>query len=824
MDTLWQDLRVALRGLWKDRGFTATTVATLALCLAANVAIFAVVDAVLLKPLPFTRPDRLISIYNQYPGAGVTVAGNGVPDYYDRLEALTSLESLAMYRQSGLTVGGDRGQAERLSAVIVTPSFFRVLGVDAFRGRVFTEEEAEPGRDGKIVLTHGYWQRAFGGETSAIGESLRVNGVAMEIVGVLPRDFRFVDPEIQLVRAVAFTPEDRADDQRHSNNWQQLGRLKAGATMAEVRGQLAALNAANLERFPNLREVLINARFSTEAVGFQDSLVGDIRPTLRLLWGGVLVVLVIGCVNVTNLVLVRSTARMRELATRHALGASVGRLARQTLTESAIVAVAGGLVGLVLGWWALASSPVLGLDELPRGGEIGIDLRVVGFTVALVGMVGAVMAALPIGALRRTNLAQTVREEGRSGTATRRSRLVRRMLVTSQVAFALMLLIGAGVMVASLQKVLSVDPGFRPEGVLTGLVNPPQSRYAGDGELRAVMARVLEQVRALPDVEAAGLSSTIPFSGSNSDSVIFAEGYQMAPGESLVSPNSVSVTEGYFETIGARLVAGRFFTESDVEDRPRVIIIDDRLARKFWPGGDAVGKRMYQPTSAERLQDPPTEDQLLTIVGVIGEVRLSSLVDGGSGTRPGAYYFPYRQSPRRNMGVAVRTARDPKAVAESLRRAIAQVDAELPIYNVRTMTERTDEVLVDRRTPTLLATGFSAIALFLAAIGIYGVLAYQVSQRRREIGIRMALGAGAGRIFGLVLGEGALIVGAGAAIGLAGAFVLRRTLEAVLYGVSAMDAGVVFAVALVLLIVASVACAIPARRAARTSPTVALTE
>jgi len=824
MERLWQDIRVSLRGLWKDRSFTLTTVATLALCLAANVAIFAVVDGVLLKPLPFDQADRLVTINNSYPGAGVAIASNGVPDYYDRLEAVTALQSLAMYRQAGATIGGDRGQAERLQSLIVTPSFFSALRVSALRGRVFTAEEAEPGQADKVILTHGYWQRAFGGQDSAVGQSLRVNGVSMPIVGVLPAGFLFVDPDIELLRAVAYTAEDRADDQRHSNNWQQLGRLNDGATVEQVRSQLAALNAANAERFPHLKEILANARFSTDARSFQEFLVADVRRTLTLLWGGVLVVLVIGCVNVTNLVLVRSTGRIRELATRHALGAGFGRLARQSFTESTIVALLGGLVGLLFGWWALASGPLLGLDQLPRGSEIAISPRVVVFTLALVGVVGAVMAGLPVGALRRTNLAQVVREEGRSGTATRKSRLVRRMLVTSQVAFALMLLIGAGVMVASLQKVLAADPGFRTEGVVTGLVSPPQSRYAGETELRALVVRILENVRGLPEVSSAGLSSTIPFSGSTSDSVILAEGYQMAPGESLISPNSVAVTDGYFETMGARLVAGRFFDDRDVEDRRRVIIVDERLARKFWPTGDVIGKRLYQPTSAERILEPPAEDQMLAIVGVISEMRLTGLVDGGSSQRPGAYYFPYRQDTRRGMGLAVRTTGDPKAVGESVRRAIAQVDAELPLYNIRTMAERTSEMLVDRRTPTLLAGGFAVVALFLAAIGIYGVLAYQVSQRRREIGIRMALGAGAPRIFGLVLGEGALIVGAGAALGLVGAFFLRRTLESVLYGVGAMDTTVVGTVAGVLAAVAIVACVIPARRAAHTDPTIALTE
>ncbi len=824
MEQFWQDLRVAARGLLKDRAFSVTTVSTLALCLAANIAIFAVVDGVLLKPLPFPGADRLVSLHNSYPGAGAAIADNGVPDYDDRLGALTAFEGLAMYRQNGMTIGGDTRDAERVQGLTVTPSFFQVLRVDAFRGRVFTADEAEVGQDQKVLLTHGFWQRQFGGADSVLGQSLLVNGVPLTVIGVLSPAFRFVDPEIQVVRAVAFTPEERADDRRHSNSWQQLGRLKAGATIDQVQSQLNALNRANDERFPQLREVLRNAGFTTRAVGFQEYLVGNIGRTLTLLWGGALVVLIIGCVNVTNLVLVRSTARMRELATRHALGATMTRLARQSLTESMLVACAGGVAGLGLGWWALASAPLFGVDQLPQGSAIAIDARVVGFTLALIGLVGAVMAVLPIAALQRTNLAQIVREEGRSGTAGRGARLARRVLVTGQVAFALMLLIGAGAMVASLQRVLAIDPGFRGDHVLTGLISPPSSRYPGDAELRLIAGRILEQVRALPGVEAAGLSSTIPFSGSNSDSLILAEGYQMAPGESVVSPSQVSVTDGYFESMGARLVSGRWFTAGDIEGRQRVIVIDERLARKFWPKGDAVGKRMFQPESTDNVFKPPPEDQMLNVIGVIGEMRLRAMVDAAGAEKPGAYYFPYRQRPQRGMGLAVRAPGDPLALAGDLRKVLAQIDRELPLYNIRSMHERTDEALVDRRTPALLAGGFAIVALLLSGVGIYGVLAYQVSQRRREIGIRMALGAGAPRIFGLVMGEGALMVGLGAGLGLAGAFLLRRMIESVLFGVGAMDTTVLAVVGAVLAAVALLACLIPARRAARTDPTVALTE
>jgi predicted permease len=824
MDHAWQDIRVALRGLRKDRGFTLTTVATLALCLGANLAIFAVIDGVLLKPLPFDDAGRLVAVYNQYPGAGVERADNGVPDFYDRLASVPGLESLAMYRRAGLTIGGERTDAERIPGLIVTSSFFDVLRVQAHRGRVFSREEDEVGGDQKVMLSFEHWQRAYGGAESAIGETLRVNGAPFTIIGVLPPGFRFLDPEIALIRPVAFTPEERSDEQRHSNSWSQVGRLAGQASLEHVQAQVNTLNAANLERFPALREVLLNARFGTRVTPLQTFLVGDVAGTLHLLWGGVLVVLVIGGVNVTNLVLVRATARRRELATRHALGAGMRRLIGQSLIESLLLAGLGGGAGLLLGAWALASAPLFGLDQLPRGQAIAIDARVVAFAGLLVTLVAVVMALLPVAALRQANLAQVVREEGRSGTASRRARLLRRGLVASQVGFALMLLIGAGVMVASLQRVLSVDPGFAGGRVITGLVSLPQTRYADDDALRAAAGRILEQVRQLPGVEAAGLSTSIPFSGSTSDSVIIAEGYQMAPGESVVSPSVVSVSAGYFETMGARLLAGRLITDADIEGRQRVIVIDDRLARKFWPAGDAVGKRMYTPVSADKLLEPPADEQMLHIVGVIAEMRISGLVDGGGFQRPGAYYLPYRQRPIRGAGLAVRAAGSPAALGESLRRAVAQVDPELPLFDVRTMEERTAASLVDRRTPTLLAGGFAMVALALAAVGIYGVLAYQVAQRRREIGIRMALGAGAPRIFGLVLTEGALIVAIGAAMGLAGAALLRGPIESQLYGVGALDPLVVASVAAVLALVALLACVIPARRAAHTDPMVALSE
>ena len=825
MDRLLQDIRFSTRLLWKDRSFSLTTIATLALCLAANVAIFAVVNGVLLKPLPFDEPERLVRMFNKYPGAGVDAGGaNGVPDYFDRKRDMTSLEETALFREAGVTISGSGlSEAERIQAMTVTPSFFRVLRAQPSRGQLFTEAQGELGQEKVVILTDGLWQRLFAGRDDAIGKDVRLGGEPFKVVGVMPRGFVFLNPDIQLFRPAAFTPREKSDDSRHSNNWQQFARVKPGATLQQAQAQLDAINAANLERFPQWREILKNARFSSEVVDFQQNLIGERRSTLTMLWGGAIFVLLIGCVNVANLVLVRSTSRIRELATRHAMGATFGRLTRQALTESTVLSVLGGITGLGLGWWALRAAPFFGFDRLPSGVNLSIDPPVIGFTMLLIVVVGIGVGLIPVIAMRRANMAQVIREEGRSGTQGRGPRLMRRILVTSQVAFALMLLIGAGVLLASFDRVLTIDPGFRADNVLTGTISMPASRYPDDAALRAAQARILERLRALPGVDAAGTTTTLPFSGSYSDSVILAEGYQMAPGESLISPGQVSASEGYFEAMGAKLIAGRFFTDGDAEGNPRVMIIDERLARRFWANGDALGKRLYFPQDINNLMAKPRDDQMITIVGIIETMRLRGLVDTQA-QKTGTYFGAMRQGPARTLGIAIRTTVAPETLTSSVRREIAQIDPEMPFYGVRTMEERTSTSLMDRRTPMLLASGFAAVALFLAAIGIYGVLAYQVSQRRREIGIRMALGAEQGSIFNLVLREGGLIVALGAVFGLIGAFFLRQTLQSQLYETGAMDPRIVAAVAVMLIVVAMIACVLPARRAAKTDPLIALTD
>ena len=822
MERLLRDARFAVRVLWKDKGFALTAVLTLGICIGANAAIFAVVNAVLLQPLPVPEPGQLVHMFNAYPGAGVADRGStGVPDYYDRLRETDVFQEQALYNTRGVTLGLE-GNPQRVTAMVGTPSLLRLLRAQPLRGRLFVEEDGEIGKTHKVVLTYASWQRWFGGKDEAIGKDLRINGEPYAVVGVLPRSFGFLDPDVVLWLPVAFTAEEKSDDSRHSNNWSYVGRMKPGATLEQVKQQIDALNARNLDRFPAFKEILINAGFHTVVLPLQAHLVRELRGTLYLLWGGVAFVLLIGAVNITNLMLVRSTARTRELATRHALGAGLWRIGRQLLTETVLLTFAGAALGLALGYGGLKALVAYGLDQTPQGTQVVMDGTVVGFTAALALAIGILIGLVPVLNLRHLNLGQAFREEGRSGTSSRRARATRRVLVTAQIAFAFMLLIGAGLLLASFRHVLAVNPGFDPAHVLTGTVSPPASRYKEDAALVAFDNRLLERVRSLPGVLAAGLTSNIPLSGDSSDSVILAEGYVMKPGESLISPFNTRVSPGYFEAMNVPLVRGRFFTDSDVQGAPKVIIVDDRLAARFWGATDPLGRRLWKPDSAGELKNGPgPKTTYFTVVGVVGSVRTTGITEKAP---VGAYYFPMAQDAARTVTLAARSAGEPDALVTGIRRELASIDPELPFYGVRPMQERVDAAILNRRTPMMLATLFGAIALLLAAVGLYGVLTYQVSQRRREIGIRMALGSNTGHIFTMVVREGLVLVAIGLVAGVGGAFAIRRAMESQLFGVGAMDPLVMGTVALVLGAVALLACAVPARRASRIDPLIALAE
>jgi predicted permease len=557
-------------------------------------------------------------------------------------------------------------------------------------------------------------------------------------------------------------------------------------------------------------------------IGFQDHLVRFVKPTLYLLWGGALFVLLIGCVNVANLALVRARSRLKELATRLALGAGRWQVARQLIAESLALTLVAAGAGLLLAMAALRALAALDLQGLPFGSDIHLDAIAVGYSLAISLAIGIVLGLVPVAAVLHANLSIVLRDAGRGTSVGRGGRIVRRTLAVTQVAFTFVLVVGAGLLLASFRRVAAVDPGFVSDRVLTASVMLPRNRYDDDAKRRAFTDEALRRVRALPGVSAAGATDTIPFGGYNSDSVIIAEGYQMKPGESIISPSQVTVSPGYFEATGVRLAKGRFFQDSDAGGQRPVVIVDEKLARRFWPDQDPIGRRMFLPTDIDHLLAVTDKTVFLDVVGVIKDVKLRDIAEGEKGV--GAYYFPMSQNTSSFLTFAVKTSGAPETVTGGLRSTMAALDPELPLFDVRTLAQRTETALVARRSSAMLSLTFGLVALLLSAVGVYGVLAYLVNQRTREIGIRMALGSSPLGIFDLVLREGLLLVGLGFALGGIGTALLKRSLESQLFDVRVTDPLVLTTAAAVLGTVALVACALPARRAAAIDPAIALSE
>ncbi len=819
MESWARDLKFGLKLLLRDKGFTSTAVLTLAVALGANLAVFAIVRSILRKPLPFPESGEVMYLSNSYPNAGVLRSGASAPDYFDRQRDVAALSELATYRFQGLTVG-EASATRRVRAVRATPSLLHLLRATPARGRVFLEEEGEIGNEAKAVLTYPLWQELYGGAPDVVGREIRVNGAPHEIVGVLPDRFLFLSPEVRLFVPAAFSPEDRSDEERHSNNWEMVGRLSKDATLERAQSQIDALNAANLDRFPAMKDLLLNAGFHTVVVPLQEDVVRDLTGTLHLLWGGVAAVLLIAIVNIANLVLVRSQARLKELAIRSSIGAGRLRIARQLLSEAILLSLASAALGVGMGFALIQGLKSFGIDELPRGTEVAIDPASILVAIAAALGIGLVLALIPSARMARMNLADIVHQEGRTSTGGKGASFLRKTLVVAQVAFALVLLIGAGLLLASFRRVLEIDPGFHPESVVTASVSLPPTRYEEDSDFLSFQEQALAGIRSIAGVERAGATSVIPFGGSYSDSVIMAEGYEMAPGESVVSPARTEVTPGYFEALGIPLVRGRLFEEGDDGTAGNVVLVDERLAQKFWPGSDPVGKRMYRADRPEDFLHPNENVTWYRVIGVVGSIRQRGLVEADD--RIGAYYFPYRQAPWRFLTFAIRTERSEESVVAEMREVIRTIDPELPLYDVLTMEERVDQSLMTRKTSILLSASFGIVALFLAALGIYGVLAYLVSQRTREIGIRMALGSTTRLAAELVLREAAVLVGLGLALGFAGAFLLGGVLKQHLYGVAASEPSVLAAVSGLLGAVALAASLVPAFRAASIHPVQAI--
>jgi predicted permease len=814
---LIRNLNYNVRFLLRSKSFSFAVVATLSACIGVNVAIFAIVNSVLLRPLPFPNSGNIVLMSNRYPKAGVgeqLISSSG--DYFDRREKVTALAEQADFHFSDETIDIN-GTAEREKTMTATPSLFNLLRVAPLLGRTFSAAEGEIGAEQKIILSYGLWQQIFGGNPAALGREVRLDGHPFTVVGVMPQNFVFVDPEVRMWVPAAFT-----DDQKtvhHNNDWYNIGRLRQGATIQQVQAQIDALNASNLERFPQFKDLLVNAGFYTSVEPLQEMVVRDVRSVLRLLWAGSVFVLLIGVLNVANLAVARLTLRKKEFATRMALGAGRAQLLRQFLTENMLLATVSCVAGVIVGALVLRVIAKTGLSHFPRASEVRIDSHVVWVAILMAIGASAMLSSLSVVGISIRGFHNFLRDGERAATAAK-ARPVRQGLVVAQIGFAFALLVGAGLLLASFRQLLKVDPGYRTDNIVTASLSAPNNKYNTDTQRELLMRRSLEAVREIPSIVSVGASTGVPLGGDYNNSVILAEGYVMKQGESVISPIRLSVTPGYLETMGIALVRGRYFQDSDEAHSPLVVIVDERLARRFWPDRDPVGQKMYEPDDSGLAISERTVRY--TVVGVVRSVRLEDL--SGRGNREGAYYFPYSQRPSNNYTIAVRTAGNSAAVVPAIRAQITAIDPEMPLFDVRTMAQREELSLSSRRTSMSLGLAFGVLALFLAAFGIYGVLAYLVAQRRKEIGIRVALGSTNSGIVKLVLREGLVLVVAGLILGIAGSISLRSVVQNEIYGVAPLDPLVLGGVAILFAVVALAACIVPARRAMQVDPAIVLSE
>ncbi len=812
-DELRRDLRYAARLLRKTPGFTATALTTLALCLGANLTLFAVVDAVLLRPLPFPDSGRLVSVYNTYPKAGVPNDGCSLPNYYERRGQIPAFSGLAVYRDATAVVG-ETGTTEQVPVTRVSPDFFSTLGLGPAIGRVFTEMETLEGKNSAAILTDGYWRQRLGADPGVIGRSIRVNAIPRTIVGILPPRFSFLSSQTQIYLPLASSPEERAPQQRHSGTAHMIARLASGATLAEAQAQIDARNAAVEVNGPEAR-MMADAGFRSLVVPLRADHVAAVRPTLLLVQAGALFLLLIGGVNLVNLLLIRASGRVKELAVRQALGASRQHIVSGALVESMLLALTGGLLGLAAGAGGIRLLALLGVDRLPLGSHVVFDAR-----LALIALAGAIVVGITLGLpvawlSLRNAVAPGLQAESRGTTAGRSAQRLRHAFIVAQIALAFVLLAGAGLLGLSLQKVMAVSPGFRPEHVLSGQLVLPVRSYSGRQALLAVTERLTAEIGRQPGVQAVGFATNVPLSGISNKSAATPQGHRPRPGEPPHAVYSYSVGGDYFSALGLALREGRFLTEADSRRAERVCVIDEDFARRYWPRGGALGQKIFEGGAEGNAPEA------YTVVGVARPVKQAGLVEDEA---QGAIYYPFGHRTDHSIYVVVRASLPLESLAPALRKAIRRVDPELPIHDPRMMETRIADSLVARRSPALLAVLFSVIALLLTAVGTYGVLSYAVTQRRREIGLRMALGARPEQVRGQFLALALRLLAAGTALGVLGAWLTGRAMQAVLFQVSPLPVPLLAATIAILGTIALAACLQPAKRAARISPMEALSE
>ena len=812
LDTIRNDIRQSFRRLKSHPAFTAVVLITLALGIGANTAIFSVVNTVLLRPLPYKQPGELVTVQHHYPSLELDapVSAPGFREYRDNTHVFDKVAVEASWA-ANLTGVGD---PDRLRGGRVSGLYFQTMGVPAALGRTLLPEEDEPGRNHVVVLSDGLWKRLFGGQRSIIGSTVSLNSEAYTVVGVMPPSFRdFWSHDVEIWTPLALSPDNFALD-NFTSEWLNLtARLEPGVTLDQASRDMRAfaeqLKRDHSSQFP--------PNWTLKVTALNEIATGDIRPALLVLLGAVGFVLLIACANVANLLLARAAGRTKEVAIRSALGAERWDLIRQLLTESIVLSLIGGAIGLLLAYWSVRALVAVNPSNIPRIQDLGLDGNVLIFTAIVSVATGVIFGVAPALQMSKGDLQSTLREGGRSGSGDRGGQRVRRALVVTEVALALTLLIGAGLLVKSSARLAGVDPGFNPHDILTFNLSLPEIKYPSDTATIAFFDAVIPRIAQVPGVRAAGATSVMPFGGSWSTGSFNVEGYDPPPNGNGPWGDIRVISPGFLETLQVPLLAGHIFTEQDARSPFRVAVVDDEFVRRFYKSpADAIGKRLWRGSPT-----PTDSTRYVTIVGVVGHTKHEGL----AADPRVQLYVPYAQfGDVNNMAIAVRTAGDPTRYVGAIRDAIRSVDRDEPMAQVRTLDDLVSESMGQRRLSMVLLGVFAGIALLLASVGIYGVMSYSVVQRTREMGLRMALGAKQRDVLALVLRQGMTLVLAGVAIGVICALALTRVIANQLYSVRPTDPVTFAAVAILLAIIALVATLLPAWRATRVDPTVALRE
>jgi putative ABC transport system permease protein len=815
MDTLLRDLTYSFRRLQKSPGFTAVVVLTLALGIGANTAIFSVVNTVLLQPLPYREPSELVTINHFYQSAALNnleapVSAIGFRDYHDKTQSFQAV-AVETGWSANLTGSGD---PERVPASRVSGDYFKAYGVAPQAGRVFGRDEDEPGKNKVVVLSDGLWRRVLGGDRAAIGKPIQLNGEAYTVIGVMPADFKaFFNRAADIWTPLALDPS-RFDPNNYTNEFLNLtARLKPGVSVAQAKAEMTAFADQLKRQYPNN----LGQSWTLKVTSFDDLSTSRIKPALLVLLGAVGFVLLIACANVANLLLARAAVRIKEVAIRSALGADRWTLVKQLLTESVLLSVCGGVLGLGLAFWSVKTL-VAAIPNLPRSSEVGIDGTVMIFTLGISVFTGLLFGMVPALQTSRARLQETLKEGGRTGSADFSGRNFRRALVVGEVALALTLLVGAGLLIKSVGRLQAVDPGFQPDHLLTFNVALPRARYQSDTARIQFFDAVLPRIAAVPGVVSVGGTSTLPFGGSWSTGSFTVEGYNPGPNQPGPWGDIRIVSPDFFKTLRIPVKLGRTFQSQDGPGGQVVAVVDEEFVKKYYTGQSPLGKRIT-------FGGPPgKEPPWITIVGVVAHTMHEAL-----DAKPRIQlYLPYRQLTGdfslSFMAMAVRTTADPLSMTRAVREAVHSVDKDMPMSAINAMDDLLESSLGQRRLLMVLLGAFSGIALLLASIGIYGVLAYSVTQRARELGIRMALGAARTRVLGLVVTQGMSLALLGIGLGVAASLALTRLLTTQLFSVKATDPATFVLVSLILAGIALVATLVPALRATRVDPVVALRE